>query len=506
MKSLSAFFLSLLSVALVPVSSAGTGEPRTVPAKTTAMEQLRREAVANDLKHVREILLSAGPATDFRKKTQPFFQENQNAFRAGAAKWVKDAYYAAGPVAQDPKFGNFAAGILALRDYLKERNVDLIVIRVPSRHEVAFPHFISGQMTPGLLDPAYLQLAEQLLDADVEYIDGLEAMHRHSAEYPLSYWYTLPREGHPAEGLSRILAPVIAERLNRYQLPRTGEYRLEETTDLYRKVPYPAGNPRYPADRQVAAARVVDAAGNVPAIKEINTSPILFVSDSYGAYPGVKAGASIPHYVAQLTGHLPDWLYRDGSSGGTPGFVFHKGEAFLKGRLAVVAICHPGNLFGLYGTIPPAELRAAPERWTVLKKFDAKNWTELPAEPAVGSHDRSFAPMPDGELQLWPLKKNAVNGNGGRLTFPLSPKERETYRAFAVRLRFGTQCYLTVSVAAGAGAHHEYVSVSEFVPELFLPVAAAPDAANLTLDFKNVSIRGKKSSSLKSVELLGLKP
>ena len=208
--------------------------------------------------------------------------------------------------------------------------------------------------------------------------------------------------------------------------------------------------------------------------------------------------------MAQLTGHLPDWLYRSGSSGGTPGFVFRKGEDFLKGRLAVVAICHPGNLFGVYGTIPSKELRAAPERWTVLKKFDAKNWTELPAEPAVGSHDRSFAPLPDGELQLWPLKEGAVNGNGGRLVFPLSREERETYRGFAVRLCFGSQCYLTVSVTAGAGAHHEYVSVSDFVPELFLPVAAAPETENLTLDFQNVSIRGKTASSLKSVELLGL--
>ncbi len=501
MKPLFAIVLSLLA-AVGP--SAAAGETRTVPARTSAMEQARRETVARDLKHVREMLQAAGPAAEYRQKTQAFFEENQTAFRSGATKWVKDAYYAAGPVAQNPRFGNFAEGILALRDYLKEQNVDLIVIRVPSRHEVAFPHFISGKMIPGMLDPAYLQLAEQLLAADVEYIDGLEAMHLHSAEYPLSYWYMLPREGHPAEGLSRILAPVIAERLARYQLPQTGEYRLDETADLYRKVSYPDGNPHFPAERQVSAARVIDAAGNVPSIEEINTSPILFVSDSYGAYPGVKAGASIPHYVAQLTGHLPDWLYRSGSSGGTPGFVFRKGEDFLKGRLAVVAICHPGNLFGVYGTIPSKELRAAPERWTVLKKFDAKNWTELPAEPAVGSHDRSFAPLPDGELQLWPLKEGAVNGNGGRLVFPLSREERETYRGFAVRLCFGSQCYLTVSVTAGAGAHHEYVSVSDFVPELFLPVAAAPETENLTLNFQNVSIRGKTASSLKSVELLGL--
>ena len=61
MKPLFAIVLSLLA-AVGP--SAAAGETRTVPARTSAMEQARRETVARDLKHVREMLQAAGPAAD----------------------------------------------------------------------------------------------------------------------------------------------------------------------------------------------------------------------------------------------------------------------------------------------------------------------------------------------------------------------------------------------------------------------------------------------------------
>ncbi len=487
-----------------PVQSWGDAPPQGK--RTAAMDARRAADVEASLRRVREQLHAIGDPARFRKQLAPLFAENQAAAKAGAARWVGDAYFAAGPVAQNPRFGNFAAGIIAWRDYLKKHGVDLVVLRVPSRHETAFPHFVSGKITPGVLDPAYLQLAEQLLAADVEYIDGLEAMHRRGTEYPLSYWYMLPREGHPAEGLSRILADELAGRLERYQLPRTGDYRLTPRQDLYRRENYPAGNPRFPANQPVLAAAVVDAAGKTPEITERNTSPLLFCSDSYGAYPGVKVGASIPHYIAQRLGHLPDWQYRNGSSGGAPVFLYRKGPEFLRGRLVVVAICHPGNLFGRYATIPPAELQELPqEQWTVLRRFDATNWPTLPSSPGVGqSGGRAFALNPDGTLQLWPLKPGAVNGDAGRIAIPLSAAERQRYRAFAFRPNFGQQYYLTMSVTAGAAPHYEYVSNSERVPAPLMPVEAAPDAAAVTLEFNNVSINGRQASALQSLELLGL--
>lgn len=476
---------------------------RTAAANPAAREARDRQ-VADDLTTARALKARLGSETAFNARMAPMLKENRAAARAKAARWDGDAYYAAGNVGASSSFGNFFEGILSLRDYLATAGVDLIVVRVPNRNEVAFPHFVSGNPEPGLLDYRYLELKIKLLEAGVEYLDGLEIMHRRGDEYPISYWYMMPNEGHPAEGLSRLLASVIAERLKRYELPETDKYELVETDQLFRQQKYPAGNPKFDPEKTITAAGVVDAAGKVPLLREENRSPILFTSDSYAAYPGRRGGATIPHYVMHLTRHQPDWLYRDGSSGGTPTFLYRKGRDFLRGRQAVVAVCHPGNLFGTYAVVPPVDLQSlTPDQFTVLKTYNADNWAELPAQPTVGTHPKAFTIQPDGTLLLFPVKENAVNGNAGTVSLTLTPEMRRAYQAFAVRLTLTRHAYATITAEAGATPHYEYLTVTERVKELTLPVKADKDQLTLTLN--NISGGGNQGALLAKLELLGLK-
>lgn len=341
-----------------------------------SIKAARAEAMARDRAKIAQLVKDHGSFAAMAEKLAPAYAANNEAAKKEAAKWFEDGYFTAGPVGATPVKSNFVKAMTALDRYLKEQGVDLIVVRVPNRNEAAFGLFSENPL-PGECNPYFREVQQQLLDADVEYLDGLEIVQRERGKYPLSYWYTIPKEGHPAEGLSMALADLLAGRLNRYQFPATGNYHAVTDTEAYKKVNFPPGNPKYDPAKPYSFAAVRAADNSIPLIGENNGSPLLFISDSYGAYPGVKAGASVPHYLLTRIPHQGDWMYRNGSSQGASTFLYRKGLDFVKNRQAVVLLAHPGNLNGV-SEIPPSELRfIAPERMKAAQTIEGAALEEV---------------------------------------------------------------------------------------------------------------------------------
>jgi hypothetical protein len=448
----------------------------------------REEAIRADLSDNLKLLEKYGSFENLAETIKPGVEENNRLARdKHAGKWVGDSFFSPGLmtiVASD--FEEFKAATLRLHAFLRRRNIDLIVVRVPARQEVALPYFAGMAIEPGVSDPNFRRLERELLEAGVEYIDGLKPIQRNPPVYPLYYWYNVPGEGHPAEGALQSIAAEVARRLERYRLPRTGEYELIQIEDTFARGdighPYPAGNPKFDSDKLVQYSVLRDKDGNPPQIVEQNQSPLLFISDSYGAYTGGREkGGSMPHYVMARNGHLSDWMYRSASSEGAATFLARKGEEFLKGRQVVVLNAHPNRL-KWSSCLPDDELLyLTPERLHTILRFDAKNWDGIHLTTPAGGDSI----LPDGALRLAtvnPTIPNAArNYIGARMEFKLPPEAVKTYRAVAVQFKLRKHSYALWLVKSGKYRQRDFMSTSEKVPLLTIPIRLDGDTVTVEL-------------------------
>ncbi|MGE4564595.1 MAG: hypothetical protein AB7F32_06980 [Victivallaceae bacterium] len=448
--------------------------------ETSGVAAARTAAIQKDLAENQQFLDQYGSFAAMAAALKPAMEANNAAATVkNAGKWVNGTFVAPGPVQMEPgDYTEFKKGIIRLNQFLKRRNIDLIVVRFPSRHEAAFPFFAGQPVGIGVSNPYYRQLERELLEADVEYIDGLKAVHSDPTSWPLYYWYNIPGEGHPAEGALQAVANVVAERLQRYALPRTGNYRLADDVDQYnqngRTHRYPAGNPGFAADAPVVLKVLRDAEGKAPEIIERNQSPLLYISDSYGGYVGKSnQGASLPHYVMAKNQHLADWMYRSGSSEGAATFLARKGEDFLRGRRVIVLNAHPGNLRGVSILYDDDLLYVKPERLHPLLTFQGDTLAKIPHTAA----ENTLKVLPNGSLRL---SSTPTMVNPPRFELKL-PAAAQAYRAVAIQLTLSKHSYLSVIAKSGKYMQRELLSTSEKVPVLSIYLRL--DGDTVTLDF-----------------------
>ncbi|GEM_PF-6286537 len=186
---------------------------------------------------------------------------------------------------KDAKFPDYlnakdnCAGLIALNQYLKFHNVNLIVAFVPRSDVIA-----ARRMFPEMRDFESQKLLakwQMLLSKDVEIVDVTDQILAHRNGSELLFFYPAG-DHHPHIGTIKILAEELEKRLQRYHFPKSGD-KFERDC-----IPFPSysqfakkhmGNFR--CNLQLCAkmnARKYEA-------KE-NGSPVLVVSNSMGSYPG----------------------------------------------------------------------------------------------------------------------------------------------------------------------------------------------------------------------------
>ena len=388
----------------------------TVPLPVDKKAQaLRAESIKSDLARINALLAAHGGSFDkWFGELASLRSAYAEAARKKSSKWVGDSYFATGDASLDkPRLQNFVAMISQLNQYLKARNIDLILARVPHKGEICIDLF-APLPKDGVSNPYLLEVEKALLEADVETVDVREAARSERVKFPLMYYYQVPDQKHPAEGMAWVVAKEVAKRLQRYPEVQAAKHSFSLTTATYPGHPFmwPQGNPRFDPTKLVEFRAIVDTRdGSKPRFRERVSSPILVMGNSFIGYPALEQAASIPHYLAYDSGVAPDILYRLGSSD-LPRFLLRKGPAFLSGRRVCVYPYNPEDLLARLANFP-TEIN---ERSIVrLATFEGPKLARLEFTPPLGSH--AFQAAADGGIEVRPLK--GWRGSSGSIRVPL---------------------------------------------------------------------------------------
>ena len=230
--------------------------------------------------------------------------------------------------------------VRSLQEQLAERGVDLIVVPFPSREHVHAPFLISEPPEDGCVAVLREELLRELAMEGVEAIDLLPDFIE--AKRGGGLLFHDARDCHAARDGLDLAARAIADRLRRYELPRSIDsiytravsYKLRpENTDM--------------PDKQYPAVQVVGSKGEVVPHEDLS-SPIALVGDSFCYFPshlGPK-GTDLASQVAKYTGIVPR---RVAIGAGGPRILQHiaeRGPEFLDGVRVCVFVCFTDFWYG----------------------------------------------------------------------------------------------------------------------------------------------------------------
>ena len=300
----------------------------------------RRKVMQQDLDLINAALTQHGGDWDsWHDSLEGFREEYKKKVDSKAELWVGDSFFSAGLNAYGKGYSqDFVQSIIAFKKYLEERNVDLILVRVPQKGEVVEDLFTSAPPNQ-ISNPYLLKMYKELLEADVEIVtDIIPRLIDARQKFPLMYWYQQFQEEHPAEGAAWVIAETISERLSRYDKIKSRQkktLRLKQVSLSEDTFKWPKGNPRFNPEEKVKFTSVWSDDYN-PLLKQGSDSPVLVVGSSFIGSPSFELGGNIPAYLAYLTGVLPDVLYRSGSNATIPRTIAREGMDFLKNRVVCV--------------------------------------------------------------------------------------------------------------------------------------------------------------------------
>jgi len=339
--------------------------PVDLKAKAARQEQMRHE-----LENIDGLLAKHGGDWDkWYESLKDFRAQYKKQYDAKAQRWVENSFFSAGYLDSGKIYSpEFIKSIVAFKNYLAERNVDLILVRVPNKGEVVDDLF--APVPPDQIsNPFLLRMYKDLLEADVEIItDIIPRAKKARLKYPLMYWFQDFAEPHPAEGIAWVVADALAERLNRYEkirnFPKVNFRLLQVSTGTDISTDshifyWPRENPKFSPKEYVQFSAVSFNDGKILRPKQGSDSPILIVGSSFIEYPSLRLGGNIPSYLANLTGIIPDILYRSGSGLGIPRTIARENDTFLKKRSVCLFPLQPWVFFDALSSPPIIDVTKA---------------------------------------------------------------------------------------------------------------------------------------------------
>ena len=314
---------------------------------------LRKERIQNEITRIEEEIKKHGGSFEkWKEEYKPISEKYQKMASEGFKGWINDSFFAAtegNEATYDTQA--YIEGITPYKKYLEKNNIDLIVLRIPSKRDFAVRVLASDEF---LENPAWVEHYYECLLNDIEIVDPMPEMWKHRFDFPLFYFFHIPAEGHPFEGTSLIAAKVVSEVLKRYDYSQTDQPITLEDSDyktndeLYF---WPEGNKKFNPEDNIVFKQTNQNRKTIGELAVNTGSPFLFLSNSYFMYPRRSLGASVPGYSAFYLQHIPDWFFQNGIGNPMIRTLITNRDA-LSNRKAVIMVGHPSFWRGGFPVLP----------------------------------------------------------------------------------------------------------------------------------------------------------
>ena len=302
-------------------------------------ERLRAERIQSEIARIeKELQRHGGSFEAWKEEYKPIAEKYQKLCNEKWKGWINDSYFAAIGLESSYKTQEYINGILPYKKYLDDNNIDLIVVRVPSRGDFAARVLAADDFQE---NPAWVEHYYECLKNDIEIIDPMPEMWNHRFDLPLFYYYNDDQEAHPFEGTYYYAARLVANALRRYQYDKE-----EQVLEISRvshdgkqlKYIYPAGNTKYKTPSNIEYYQVLQNEQPFTSLPQDSDSPFLFLSNSFfGRYLIPEIG--LPIYASYFLQKISDWVYQDGNTGLLRDLISH--QTLLNHRRAVIMVGHP---------------------------------------------------------------------------------------------------------------------------------------------------------------------
>lgn len=326
---------------------------QTLPKDKIASES-RNKRIQSEITRIDEELKKHGGSFEsWKKEYTPVIEKYKTLSKNNYKGWIKNSYFATGLEDPDPSYDiqAYIDGILPYKKHLEEKNIDLIIVRIPTKWEFARCVLASDVFQD---NPAWIEHYYMCLKNDIEIVDPMPSMWEHRFDFPLFYFYNEPTELHPFVGQSFITAKVLSDYLKRYSFTESEHPIVLEDYDLktnQKRYFLPEGNENYNPKEVIHFKHVIRDNESLGPLSVNTGSPFLFLSNSFFWYPWRDAGASLPAYTAYFIQHVPDWFYQAGI--GSPMLRnLISDRKSLSNRKAVIMVGDPDYWNGSFPTIP----------------------------------------------------------------------------------------------------------------------------------------------------------
>ena len=407
---------------------------QTLP-KDEKATKARRERIDSEMRRIEnELKLHGGSFERWRKEYKVIADKYAKLVKDGFKGWIQDSYFAADAdesIYYVYRTKEYIKGIKPYQEYLARHNIDLIVVRIPSKGDFAARVLASDTFRE---NPVWVEHYYECLKNDIEIIDPMPAMWENRFKYPLNYFYHVKSEVHPCEGAAFIPAEETAKVLSRY-IPRKNEptLSLRDTTLKTDQSRYfwPEGNLKYNPKENITFKQVVKTKDDksVGDLSQNTGSPFLFLSNSFFYYPYRSLGASLPAYVGYLLQTIPDWYYQNGT--GTA-ILKHlvMNQSVLNNRRCIIMV-------GSWGSFPtfPDYLNED------IHSMDLEKTVDLCSDELEIKNETPFMTKNDDHSVEFAQQKNLLE-----YAITLNIPAVEGKKKCMVRLNIQKSVYLTVSL------------------------------------------------------------
>ena len=466
-------------ISILPIQSLAIDE--TAEKKRSARIQSEIEKIE------KELVQHGGSFAAWKEEYKPVGEKYKHLADESYSCWINDAFFAAGGNVDGNESTyntkDYIESILPYKNYLKKKNIDLIVLRIPTRGDFAARVLASEDFQE---NPAWVEHYYECLKNDIEIVDPMPEMWKHRFDLPLFYYFTSQDEYHPFEGTYWYASVALGDILKRYQYKKDNlqfEMQRVKTQLNDSRFVYPSGNPKYTSNLEYN--QVLLDGEVLENLKSNSGSPFVFLSNSYfGKY--LINDLALPIYSACQLQTIPDWYYQQ-NIGTAMLYNLISSPELLSNRRAVIMIgCSHRGLWGQIHELPKYILD------------DAKN---ISLEKTL-SLDSPDLIIPDRDKLVFRKNEDGgatIRSNDGLFSFLLSIPKFEEKNVCMIRINFieskpcsfktydvetNTPIESNVKISYGENSHQD----------LFIPLLN--DSRKIRIDFSTSG-----SQSIRNIEL-----